>query len=238
MVETTIERNDIDLNRLLSWRKEFTILDDKSEAYKVYIRLVGDAEINRARVFALRKSAELRKKFRDETSDEHLAFIPDRDAVDKEHLVESLILYEVRGVTMEAYKKIEVVHPKEPTSDSSLEEQEKYQAEVDAYPSKVQDAVKAYVEKELDKKRKAFNKRSEEDLYNELKQAIIEQQCETEMYGKFKEICVYFGVYKDADYKERLFSSFEEFENLPSDTKTKFMTFYNSLEIGTDDLKN
>jgi hypothetical protein len=238
MVETSIERNDISLDRLFSWRKEFTIIDNDGREGTVYIRLAGDADINRARTFALRKSAEMRKKLRDVNSDERFAYIPDKSLIEKNYLVESLILYSVREATLEAYKEVKIEQPKEPASDATLEDQEKYQKEIDEYPKKVQDAVKKFVEKELDKKRKSFSKAEFDTLYSELETLITTQQCETEMYNKFKEMCVYLGIYKDSEYKEHLFTSFSDFENLPTETKTKFMEYYNSLEINTDDLKN
>jgi hypothetical protein len=238
MVETTIERNDVDLSKLFSWRKEFSIIDNSGQEQKVYIRLAGDADVNKARTFALRKSAEMRKKLRTEDSDEHFAFIPDKQLVEKDYVVESLILYSVREATLQAYKDVKVTEPKEPKSDATLEEQEKYQKEIDEYPKKVQDAVRKFVDKELDKKRKVLAKMEFDTLFEELEKAIITQQCETEMYAKFKEMCIYSGIYKDNSYKERLFNSFEEFENLPTEIKTEFVKNYDSLEISTEDLKN
>lgn len=60
------ERNDVDIFRLFHWGKEVTIFDKYgNELTNVYMRLVGDAELNLARVFAIRRSAELRKSFED-----------------------------------------------------------------------------------------------------------------------------------------------------------------------------
>ena len=49
------ERNEIDIKPLFHWFGEQEIVDTQGNTFRVFIRLVGDAEINRSRVFALRK---------------------------------------------------------------------------------------------------------------------------------------------------------------------------------------
>ena len=137
-----VEKNDVDIAKLFYWSKESAIADSHGNILaKIWIRLVGDADLNIARVFALRKSAELRAKLKDPESDEHKAFIQDVSIVEKSNLIDTVVGLSLRGISRNAYKEINVPIPKEPDSDAPLEKQEKFQKEVDEYPKKREDAV-------------------------------------------------------------------------------------------------
>ena len=233
------ERNDIDLSRLFTWGREFELLDRKGESLGVvYIRLVGDADINRARVFALRKSRELRDKLIDLTSDERLAYIPKLENEDKENLAEILLSLNIRELTNSAITDTKVPFPKELKSGATLEQQEKYQKEVDDYPSKREKKVREALEKEIKDLRAELSRRTIEQLLKEYEKTTINQLCENEMLSRFKDACIVFGTYKDLEYKERLFESVEQYDNVLTETKNQLLTFYSSLDIGMDDLKN
>jgi hypothetical protein len=233
------ELNDLDISKLFHWGDSFVIKDrDNKDALITFIRIVGDAELNRARVFALRKSAELRRKLKDLTTDERLAFIPEKDSFTKDSLLDSIIIYKMGDMTRDAVKEVKVKLPKEPASDASLEDQEKYQAVVDEFPKKREEEIKKYVEKKVESEKKKLDSKTEDELYKEYETVLIKQYCDNEMILKFREICAYFGSYKDAEYKERVFSNFEEFENLPKEIKDQFIDDYSSLEISSEELKN
>lgn len=234
----SIEKNDISIDKLFQWGDKFIVYDRfGKESITAYLRLVGDAEVNRARVFALRKSSELRKKLKDLDSDERLAYIPEIEALEKEILVEVLILFKTKELTMEAIKEVVITLPKEPDSDSTLEDQEKYQEFVDEYPSKREKLIREYIDKRVEKDRVALNEKNIEELYQSYEKQLINQVCEDEMVRRYREMCVYFGSYKDENYTEPLFKSFEEFDNLPTNVKDQFIEFYLSLELGGEDLK-
>lgn len=233
-----LEKNDVDISKLFVWSNAVEIKSDTStEPIKVFMRLVGDAEINRARVYALRRSAELRKKLKDEDSDEYFAYISDIDMLSEEQLTSYLVLDNSRDLYQRIIKDIEIAKPKEPHSEADIEEQEKYQSAIDEYPRKLHEAVTAKMEKELKNVEENFRSKTKQELYNLYKKSVINTACEAEMYSAFKGMCVYFGTFSDEDLKERFFSSFEELDNLPSRVKTQFVGAYDGLEIGMDNLK-
>ena len=234
----SIDKNDVDISKLFRWGNEFKIYDNmNNELLNVYIRLVGDAELNRARVFALRKSAELRKKLKDEESDEYYAYIPQKEYIDKEVLVENILLYMTREVTLNSFSEIKPQLPVEPGSDASLEKQEQYQREIDEFPKKREALIRENVIKVLDRQREELKNRDLNSLYNDFIRLLINQLCEDEMLNRFKEMSAYLGTYKDSEYKERLFKSFDDFENLPQEVKSQFLENYSLLEISGEDLK-
>jgi hypothetical protein len=48
---------------------------------------------------------------------------------------------------------------------------------------------------------------------------------------------LYLGCYKDDGYKERFFSSFEEYDNLDTQVKADFRAAYEKLDMRADELK-
>lgn len=232
------EQSDIDISKLFKWGKQITIYDSANkELFSCYIRLVGDAEMNRARVYALRKSAELRKKLRTPETDERVAYIVDKDFVDKDELVQYILLLKNKSLVERAYKEVRVPFPKEPASEATLEMQEKYQAEVDSFSDRLKKAVEDFVLAEIDKEKNELNKKDADSLYKMYESLVIDDFCQLEMINAFKNYCVSVSTYKDESCAEKVFNSLEEFSSLPSEIKNQFEAEYNSLEIDIDTLK-
>jgi hypothetical protein len=233
-----IEKNDVDISKLFYWSKESAIADAHGNILaKIWIRLTGDADLNRARVFALRKSAELRAKLKDPTTDEHMAFLQDVSVVEKTNLIDVVVGLGLRDISRNAYKEINVPIPKEPDSEASLEKQEKYQKEVDDYPKKREDLIRKYLKKKVDKLTEELDALPIEELQKKYDIQMINELCEQESFKVFKEMCVYFSIYKDKNFKTRMFKDFEEFSNIAPEIKQKLMDEYTSLELDTDNLK-
>ena len=231
------EKNFVTISKLFDWSKQYSVKTVKGKNMKVYVRLVGDADLNKARVFALRKSAELREKLRTKGSDERLAFISESDSINHEKMVEITTMLGMRNFTQEAIKDVKLPFPKEPNSDAETEEREKYQKEVDDYPKKREILVREYINKLTDKQRTILSKLDESKLSIEYETAMISELCEEEVLKRFREYCVYCGAFKDSNFTQKFFETFDEFDNLPRDKKDEFITFYTLLEMDTSELK-
>lgn len=230
------ERNDVDISALFEYRKPITIRT-KDGNLDVYMRVVGDSEVQRARVKALRASREMRNKLKNENSDEYLAFIPDLSEADKERLVEITLVSNLKEITGDVVKEVEVPFPKEPDSEASLEEQEEYQKSIDEYPSKRDKIIQGEILKRANKQKEELIKLSEEELRKEYIIAIKNEICEIELTKVFYDYIVFFSLYKDKEYTKSLFENFEQFEKLPIAIKEKLIEEYRSLELGLDELK-
>lgn len=231
-----VEKNDVSINKLFSWGKVF-ILENGEDEILVYMRVLGDADLNKARVYAIRESAKLRRALRDPNSDEHLISVKDIEELTKDNLVNYNIIFSARDITQSIWKAVKVPYPKQPKSDASLEEMEKYQLEVDEFPNKREQAVREAMKKEEDKRRKELEKMSKDELYELYKKQLVNELCEQKAITSFKEISTYLGCYKDDDYKERFFNDLDEFLNLETDQKVEFMSAYDTLEMGTEEIK-
>lgn len=232
------ERNDVDVSKLFEWGNKFTLDIPKSDKkLDLYIRLCGDADVNRAKVYAIKKSRELRGKLKDENADEHLAFVQDYSDMDVENLAEIVTALSIRTLAQQAAREISIPFPVLPNSDASLEEQEKYQTEVDAYPEKRRKALTDSITKRSLALKKSLLKESKEFLIREYERLLINDLCEEEMINSFRAMCSYLGTYLDKEYKHRAFESMEEFNNLPTNIKQQIIDLYLSLELSVDDLK-
>lgn len=232
----TIEKNDIDISKLFAWTKETTV-NFYGKDIPVFLRLVGDADINRARVFALRKSAELRRKLRDSSSDEYFAFIPEKNVATTDELINGILALRSREIVSDANREVKLPYPAELSSDATLEEQEKYQQAVDEYPMKVELLVRDFVTSKLEAEDTHLRSLDKEKLYTKYVDLAVNNLCESEMLKRYREMCTYFGVYSDKKFIKRLFEDFEQFDNLPSDIKNQLITEYLTLELDGEVLK-
>ena len=231
-----IEKNDVDFSKLFKWGTSMDLATPQGNV-EVWMKVLGDADVNRARIYALRKSAEMRKKMMDLDSDERVALVPALDTSTKKKVVELLLTLRIREISEAATKDIEIVYPKDLVTTASLEEQEKYQAVVDGFPTYVEKLTKKAVDKEVIKERKRLNKMSMEELEELYTSTLIEHVCETEMYQAFQDKTVYFACFKDKTYIISLFASFEDYLNLPTEVKNTLSDFYGTLSIDVDTLK-
>lgn len=235
-MSTVIEKNDVEIGPLFSWSKEF-VIESNGEEIPVYMRVVGDADVNKSRVSALRRSAELRKKLRDSDSDEHFAYIKPMEDLSIESLVSVILVFSMREFSEQAKKEVKIKLPKQPKSDAKTEEHEKYQKEVDEYPEKYQKELKKLLEKKVDAEKDRLSGLGKEVLYTKYTDVMIEELCERELLKAFREWTAYLSAYKDKELTQKFFTSFEEFNNLPSELKEQFIKEYSLLELTMDNLK-
>lgn len=235
----TIEKNDVDISPMFGWKKKFEIIDDSNgDTYaSVWMRVLGDADLNKARVYALRKSSELRKKLKNRESDEAVIYLIEKDDIEKERLIVLILAFSMRDIMKKATKEVVIKYPVPPTSDAPLEEQEKFQKAIDDYPKLRQKELKKLTTKYVKKYESELQERDKDSLYSEYITSAINEMCEREVLNSFREVSAFLGTYKDEDCTERLFQSLEEFQNLRSEIKDSFISNYSTLELGMDELK-
>jgi hypothetical protein len=236
MAKQTLEKNDVDIKKLFTWGKDVELKFGDKEI-KFYIKIVGDSEVNRARVQALRASGDLRRKLKDLNSDERLAYVVDKESISKAQIIDILLQGYYTQMLGEAGKLVTVEGPEELTEGANLEQQEQYQKDLDEYPTKYEEAIREEVSKIYDREYKRIELIEFDDIYNSYVVTVINNMCEAEMIKIFRELCTYYGSYKDSNCKERLFSTVDEFNNLPAAVKEEFVKVYGTLDLNMEDLK-
>jgi len=231
------EKNDVDISSLFYYRKPVVVIGKDAEPVTFYMRLVGDAELQRARVKALRDSRKLRDALKDPKSDEHLAYIPDVTDLDSKQLVEVILLSLLKEISADVIKEVEIPFPVELESEASLEEQEEYQKAVDEYPKKRENLVREEIVHRASEAKKELLEKDIKTLRKDYLVGIRNEMCEVELTRSFYDHIVFFSLYKDSEYKTPLMENFEEFQNLPAEIKDQLLKEYRSLELGMDELK-
>ena len=233
-----IDKNDVDISKLFNWGTPVPIKDAFDHTIEtVYVRLVGDADTNRARTYALRESATLRKLLKTPGTDERLAFVPDWKNMKSDNLVELVVQFKIREYVQKATKDLLMPLPVEPKGDASLQKQEEYQKEVDDYPGTREEKIKDSINKTIESEKKYLRSLPKVDIVLEAENAIIAELCEQRMYNAFQASVISYATFKDENYTERYFTSEEEVENLISDFKEQLFTAYNAININTENLK-
>jgi hypothetical protein len=233
-----IDKNDVDISILFKWGTPVPIKDAFDHTIlTVYVRLVGDAETNRARTYALRESAKLRELLKTPGSDERLAYIPDWKSMRDSNLMELVIQFKLRELVQKVTKEVLMPLPVEPKSDDTLEKHENFQKEVDEYPEKREGKIKTGLDAAIKEERKYLSRLPKGELALEAENAIIAELCERRMYDAFQAMVLTQATYHDPEYKEKYFNSVEEFENLITDFKDQLFEAYNSININTENLK-
>ncbi len=231
-----IEKNDVDINMLFKWGTSMDLSTPRGDIV-VWVKVLGDADVNRARIYALRMSAEMRKKMMDVESDERIALIPPLDTGNKSKVVEMLLTLRVKELADVANKNVKIKYPSDLKSTASLEAQEKHQKVVDDFPTYVAGLHRKALDKEVAKERKRLNRLSMEKLESLYTETLVEHVCETEMYKAFQDRSVWMACFQDENYILPLFSEFNDFLDLPTPVKSQLIDFYGTLSIDIDTLK-
>ena len=231
-----IDQNDVNISKLWDWGTQFETETPKGKL-SFWMRVVGDADLNRARVYGLRQSATLRRQLKDKDSDERLALVPELDITEKGKIIEAILIYSVTELTDKAQSKLDLNYPKEPASDATLEEHEEFQEELDKWPAYVEKELRKLHNKEVGLEKKRLGKMSEAELIEYYEETLINKLCENEMMKGFQDMCVFSATVLDEDYKKKLFETIDQFQNLPTEFKERFYAFYTSLNIPTEELK-
>ena len=233
-----IEKNDIDLSKLFMWSSEVIVVDSKGEELtKVFMRVVGDKDLSRARVFSLRESAVLRKALRTEGTDENVAFISSLEYATQENIVVGIKLLMIQDLVAEARKETILKYPKEPASDAPLEEHEKYQKELDEFPSNFDDIVQEQTDKLMIREEKRFKKQTVKQQRKEYTDLMVNYVCQTEASRRFIDMCVFYSTFDDLDLKIPAFKSFDEYDNSAGELKEQLRDAYEKLDMGMGQIK-
>ena len=237
----------MDLETLFKWTRELEILNTdgtpvlyKGNPFKLYQRVVGDADLNIARKEALRASRTLRKNLRKKGSDEAMTYLPDHNIdQDRDVLINMIIIAETLDLRrMADNKAVKPKEPKQPKSDASLEEQEEYEAAKEQWPKDVVAAINKEMDNIIDLRKEELGKKTNEELVKQLISNTIDSVCRTEMLRVFNSWCAYLGTYKNKAMTTRAFSSFEKFDNAAPDLKDQIISGYIELDMFGNDLKN
>ncbi|MHA1304672.1 MAG: hypothetical protein ACTSPI_13320 [Candidatus Heimdallarchaeaceae archaeon] len=233
-----IEKNDVDIENIFRWNREVSIVDTAGkEVTKVYMRIPGDKDINKARTRAIRDSGLLRDKLTDKTSEEYITYIKEPSVRGKENLIKAISLINIEKLGDRARRNVIVKFPKEPKSTASLEEKEKFQKEVDDFSEKYSENFAKELKILVDRQETLLEDKPEDELKDLYAENLVDYLCSIRMMESFRGRCIYYATYKDPEFSQLAFSSYEAFENSALLLKEQLLDAYAELEMSMSDLK-
>jgi hypothetical protein len=233
-----VEKNDVDISELFKWTKEIEIEDSFSGIrVKFYMRLLGDADLGRARTHGYRKSSDLRKKLKTKGSDERTSLIAElEDFTDTEVVLKAIEILRTPEIYQRAIKNVDIPEPKEPETED-LEAWEEYQKKVDTYSDKFKKAVDKEAEKLKTEDMKFLEGKESAELYKIYENEVINKLCQEEMNNGFYDMAIFLATFKDDKFMIPAFKKFDSYNNTRPNLKTRLRNEYQRLELGLDVLK-
>lgn len=232
-----MEQRDL-LNKLFSWSAYTDLKNPQGQiVMRVYQRLVGDMDIQKARMSALRYARELRLKLRNESSDDYIALIQPVEDLDRDSLLTLLMVDSVDSVRQEIDRNYYFPEPKEPDEFAPTSEHEDY---AEKWATWETDREKDYSTKlvaEMDKLKAQLDILSDDELKRRAKVLRVDALCEQELKTRFIEMCVVFGTYTDETFHKHLFDTYLDFASQTDFLKEQLLTGYAALEMSTIGLK-
>jgi hypothetical protein len=226
------------IEELFRWTGTVEIKDNEGEVVEtVYQRVVGDADIQRARLEALKASKLMRKALKNKESDEAIINLPLDDDYTKEELITLIIFSRYSIFRQQAEYRTQEKKIKEPKSDATLEEQENFIENVEQARADYELGVNEDIKKQIEKYEEELKAKTVEELFDIYLKEHSEIVCRLKMIEVFDEFATFFGSFADAKHKERRFEDIESFRDLAPRIKNILMENYKKLELGLSEVK-
>jgi hypothetical protein len=230
---------------LLKWKKPLVLTKpDGTEFTTVYLRILGDYDLQEAYKYARVASTEARKEMKDETSARFIDEISAIDETTRDQLEEVILAAKSTEISSEAI--VNVVRPELPDLDevsvdpdaATLEEQEKLQSLVSATNDGYNMAIEQYIQVRTDALKAEIAAKNDEEVKADAKVALININALKTFLEELSNQKIFRAVYTDKSYTTRLYSNVEEWKNEYKFIKDQISEAFSQLERNPEDLKN
>lgn len=224
---------------LFRWHKKVEIRDGDKVLDTVYIRLVGDAEFQEAKIVALKHSKQLRILLRDKSTDEYAANFSDLHSLTRDELIMGVTFGEIPDYRDEGLLTLPEKDPPELPDDPTLEQQEEHETKIEELRADRAKALTEFIEKRAEERKVEIGEEEDIEKLREIYvRSSINMKCSEEFTRAFREYQVFTGTYADSKFKTLAFDNFDEFDGCAPQLKNRLMTAYISLEMSGEELKN
>jgi hypothetical protein len=230
----------MDISKLFKWKKEYTIvgvngeplLNSEGEEIRVYLRVIGDNDLDRARKYALQQTRKLRASYQKDSAQ----VLPDFDEFSVEELATLIVLNEASTIYKEAERETTIKFPtNKDTFD--IEDAENYVKERDEYFENLVVKVDEEAQKLLNQRMEYYKNLSHEDLKSRAEKSYINKIIEGDLSKLSNDAILYFSVYEDEECTKKIFESIDDVRNAAPMLKEQLYTEYSKLVLTDLDLK-
>lgn len=208
------------------------IKDESDNPIKVYIRIIGDNDLDECNKYSLKVSREMREQYKDNIKE----LIPDFKELSKDELIGLIVLNEADIIYKQANRDVEISYPKEP-KDLTLSESERYEQEKNEYFDKLQEAVLNKVNELIVAQKEYYKKYNKTELMSIAKKTYFEKILKNEMTKAYNDAILYYAIYNDDKFEEKTFESIEQIRNASTLLKNQLNVAYQQLHLKDIELK-
>jgi len=240
------------LTNLLKYKKEIIVRDEKGSIARdeegkpvmVYMRVIGDKDLEEAQTTGRIASAQRRAALFDTESQDHLINVKIFNDAGPEECRATIVQASATGWSSEAYVVVELPElprieeiAKDPDAPT-LEELEKLDKAISDVNLDYKEKVTEYIQTRLTELQTELEDKPVEELRERAKTGIIILLSIETYLNVVRDEKVWRSVYQDSSYSLKEFSSIEEFNNLHIKLKDQLRDEYENLEAGLDNVKN
>ena len=230
----------MDISQLFKWKTEYTLVgsnkeeltNEVGEPLKVYLRIIGDNDLDLAKRYALKESKRLREQYRKESGE----ILPDFDEFTQEELAALLVMNEASMIYKQAERDTEVKYPTS-TESLFLEDEENYSDKAARYFDELVLKIDENAQKILDDRKNYYVTLSKDALLKKVIRSYIDKIVESDMIKIYNDAILAFAVYEDPIYTKKIFANIDEARNASQFLKEQLYSEYSKLVISDTDLK-
>jgi len=239
------------ISELLKWKTNLIllnpegnpILDDKKKPVEVWLRVIGDDDLDKAHTAARIASAEKRKLLKDKDSQEYKDRVEPIIDAPREDCIDVLRTYRTSNLYAEA--RVKTVRPELPTmvevavepDAPTLEETEKLDALVNEQEAEYQKQIETYVEDRT----AVILAELEAMETDELRQLTMDEISGVIALAEFYTVLlnekVFRGAFTDKPCTVKAFDTMEELIITDAGIKQQLFDTYSQLEFDPDSIK-
>jgi hypothetical protein len=234
------------LTDLLLYKKEIEVINPSTNKplKMVWVRVLGDFDLNRAYKLARIASSKKREALRDPNTEDYqdeVFAVADLERADKEDIIKTAKTTIFASEAQAVVKREDLPTLDEISVDpdaASLEDLElldKKQLEIEKlYREKLQ----AYIADKTKELEGELKEKSDEEITKMAQYEISNIIPFSVFMNELTDQKIFFGTFRDKTCKEREFASIDDVKNLPRVIKDKLSEEISSLEMSYEEIKN
>lgn len=231
---------------LLLYKKEVEIINpiNKKPIKKVWVRVLGDFDLNKAYKASRVASNKKRLALRDSTSEDYqdeVMGVADLTREEKEDLVRTARMSIFVSEAQVAVKRPDLPELEEVAVDpdaASLEELENLDKTENKVEDEYQKKLQEYVTDKVNELNAELKEMSDEKLLEVASFEISNVVPFSVFVSELNDQKIFYGTFKDKYCKDREFDNLMDVKNLPREIKDILVETISNLEIGYDEIKN
>lgn len=234
----------VSIKELFTYKKDVEIKNRSGEKATIWVKLMGESDLNESYRLARVASSKKRELLRDPESVDYQDEIAPLSELTREELEQMILGAKKNRFIAESFVKVDREELPEIDEVSStpdaptLEEQEildkKFEEQKDDYEKRLDQ----YVEDRLAEVIALLKEKTDEEVIKEAQDEMVNILPLQTFFFELNAQKGFRGTYEDKECKKRIFDNVDDYKSANDALKKQVLDAYTQLEIGADDIKN